>query len=371
MAGTQIPDVIPGETSEVCKGAGEKPLPVSSEEGGHETPVEELRDQRYCMHFLYRGGCKYEADRGEGKCSKLHEIPQKWKCDNCGAVGKHRLKDCGLGYCKFFRSGKCESWARTGKPCPLPHTFQERERHVEGMAGSPSNRARRLDLKPLAPHLAPKQSSHKASESKEEKLCGNCQGEHPTSVCERPCIFFLSGECKNKECKLKHSLEGDTISPEMYPKDEVPSETPGEIPKAGYGERKVRRTVCRFYPQGKCKNGDDCPFIHPEKHTFQYTERPVCVLCSRSFTGLKQLEDHKAGKSHRLKIKAKETYDARSQFPYTGKNCHNCGSNEHQMKHCPVGFCIHFVLEGLEIEPTALPSRGCRFGSSCSLQHIQ
>lgn len=153
----------------------------------------------HCLNYLKTNGCKYERPKA-GKCSRAHVVPKDHTCINCYTVGQHRMRDCKQP-CRFFGEGNCEHEKRTRRPCPLKH-------QGSGRTALPGSRPR---------------SSRSSGDSRDDRAarpqCFNCQSkEHITDKCLEPCIFFLSGNCKNERCQFKHSesLAGESPRPQEF-----------------------------------------------------------------------------------------------------------------------------------------------------------
>ncbi len=82
------------------------------------------------------------------------------------------------------------------------------------------------------------------------------------------CKFFRLGKCKQgKDCPFAHP---GTDHVEPAPAEPVHHGT-GQTRRKGGSERKV---ICKFFRQGKCKDGEACSFLHLDQIEHQPAEPP-------------------------------------------------------------------------------------------------
>lgn len=76
----------------------------------------------------------------------------------------------------------------------------------------------------------------------------------------RPCVFFRKGTCRNgASCPYSHDVPFSAcqnVQSQGYCNDHACTSC---TPTTPAGPRKV---PCQYWPQGICKNGDNCPFAH-------------------------------------------------------------------------------------------------------------
>lgn len=80
----------------------------------------------------------------------------------------------------------------------------------------------------------------------------------------KSCKFFAQGACKfGASCNFRH----DTSSNEQsFSTNDVVSKTAKLYLNGDSSRRQISETntqECRFFLQGKCSRGDNCPFLHP------------------------------------------------------------------------------------------------------------
>ncbi|KAK0643982.1 hypothetical protein B0T16DRAFT_416954 [Cercophora newfieldiana] len=72
-----------------------------------------------------------------------------------------------------------------------------------------------------------------------------------------PCKFFAQGKCRNGQaCSFSHG-----VAPESCPPASTVQETPATSADAGEGDTR-KQVQCRFYASGGCLKGVSCPFAH-------------------------------------------------------------------------------------------------------------
>jgi hypothetical protein len=72
-----------------------------------------------------------------------------------------------------------------------------------------------------------------------------------------PCKFFAQGKCRNGQtCSFSHAIAPE---PEGSPPNTVEATTPASDSRGGDTRKQV---TCRFYSLGTCLKGDACPFAH-------------------------------------------------------------------------------------------------------------
>ena len=140
----------------------------------------------------------------------------------------------GLGTCKFYPLGKC----RNGDACTFTHT--------------------------ASPDFPYSQEQFPTSVDPENTSYA------PQFKSKTPCKFYMEqGSCRNGDvCRFDHGGSGlhhsQLSNGDGAGSDNVGEQTWEDQGTNAFGGNSGARTVCRWYRQGRCHNGDKCNFIHEQ-----------------------------------------------------------------------------------------------------------
>lgn len=177
-----------------------------------------------------------------------------------------------LSLCKFWLEGRCER----GDKCTWLHD-DEKQEALEAAV-----------IKPIRPTAQVKQTLCKFFERgacergdqctwlhDEGQLQDRDQTPAPAIPVKRTlCKFFEQGTCeRGDQCTWAHGVDeiGALILPAEEPDlhdegvDSTEDELEAEIPPDDAEVTAVKRTICKFWQEGRCRLGDQCTWAHGEE----------------------------------------------------------------------------------------------------------
>lgn len=182
---------------------------------------------------------------GDEDAAPLEAAPPWAMWSGSGAFGPERRPEVKRTLCRFFERGACER----GERCTWAHGVEEL-----GTLAAPGLEA--------GEELAPSAASGQPG--------AEVFADAPCSILKTICKFWQEGRCKNGDiCSWAHG-EHELGTP--WPRQSPDAAAVLALSRALIEARPsmeealggVKRTICKFWLEGKCRNGDLCTWAHGE-----------------------------------------------------------------------------------------------------------